>query len=421
MPHRIRRVKSVLLVVLLLTFPFIAGRAEEITFLYMNQSGYDPADILDRADAFRQLTGVRVKPVFVEYKDRYTLVTETARKTLPEYDLILLDLIWTADFARHGIIEPLPDPLDRAVRTGMVPRIYSAFDYEGRLWAMPFHVDFQMLYTNMDLLTKSGFSSPPRTLEEMTRMARAARDKGLIKYPLFDSWNEQEVLVCEFTWLTGAFGGSLTDASGRISCTTGPCLEALEFMTGLLKQGLMNPYSLDSEENFTSEVFQAGDCLFTTNWLWLIRLLGGAGKPAGPRWAVSPIPVSESAPAAAGGTTSVSGFEGLAVMARSAHKDAAWRFARYLDSPEFQGRHLEFMPAWKEVWDWPGTRRGDPLLSAKQRQIDGLRDRPVHPLYAKISAVLQRWIYRALSGTATPREALEEAQRAIDVLGGRTP
>jgi ABC-type glycerol-3-phosphate transport system substrate-binding protein len=117
----------------------------------------------------------------------------------------------------------------------------------------------------------------------------------------------------------------------------------------------------------------------------------------------------------------VSGFEGLAVMARSAHKDAAWRFARYLDSPEFQGRHLEFMPAWKEVWDWPGTRRGDPLLSAKQRQIDGLRDRPVHPLYAKISAVLQRWIYRALSGTATPREALEEAQRAIDVIGGRTP
>jgi multiple sugar transport system substrate-binding protein len=414
-------VKSALLLVLLLTVPLIAGPAEEITFLYMNQSGYDPADILDRADAFQQLTGIKVKPIFVEYKDRYTLVTEASRRTLPEYDLILLDLIWTADFARHGIIDALPDPLDRAVREGMVQRIYSAFDYGGRLWAIPFHVDFQMLYTNMDLLSEAGFSSPPRTLEEMRRMARVAKQKGLAKFPLFDSWNEQEVLVCEFTWLTGAFGGSLTDGSGRISCTTGPCLEALDFMTGLLKEGLMNPYSLDEEENFTSEVFQAGDCLFTTNWLWLIRLLGGAGKPSGPRWAVTPIPVSESAPAGTGSTTSVSGFEGLAVMARSVHKDAAWRFARYLDSPEFQGRHLEFMPAWKEVWDWPATRRGDPLLGTKQRQINGLRYRPVHPLYGKISAVLQQWIYRALSGSVAPREALEEAQRGIDVLTGQGP
>jgi multiple sugar transport system substrate-binding protein len=413
-------VKNVLVLVLLLTLPALAGRAEEITFLYMNQSGYDPADILDRADAFRQLTGIRVKPVFVEYKDRYALVTESARKALPDYDLILLDLIWTADFARHGIIEPVPDPVDREVKSGMVPQIYSAFDYEGRLWAMPFHVDFQMLYTNMDLLTRAGFSSPPRTLEEMRTMARTARGKGLVMFPLFDSWNEQEVLVCEFTWIAGAFGGSLTDSTGHIRCDTAPCIQALEFMTGLLKQGLMNPYSLDADENFTSEVFQAGDCLFTTNWLWLIRLLGGAGKPAGPRWAVSPIPVSSGAPVEAGGTTSVSGFEGLAVMTRSPHKDAAWRFARYLDSPEFQGRHLEFMPAWKNVWDRPGTRRGDPLLSVKQRQVDGLRYRPVHPQYAKVSAVLQRWIYRALCGTATPAEALGEAQRAIDVIVGDT-
>jgi multiple sugar transport system substrate-binding protein len=413
--------KSALILVLLCTFPFLDCTAEGITFLYMNQSGYDPADILDRADAFQKLTGIAVKPVFVEYKDRYPLVTDTARKAVPDYDLILLDLIWTADFARHGIIEPVPDAVDRVVKSGMVPQIYSAFDYGGRLWAIPFHVDFQMLYTNMDMLHGAGFTSPPRTLEEMELMARTARDKGLVKYPLFDSWNEQEVLVCEFTWMTGAFGGSLTDGSGRIACNAEPCVDALEFMSGLLKRGLMNPYSLDAEENFTSEVFQAGDCLFTTNWLWLIRLLGNAEKPAALHWAVSPIPVSASAPRGAGGTTSVSGFEGLAVMARSAHKEAAWRFARYLDSPEFQGRHLEFMPAWKEVWGWPETRRGDPLLSAKQRQVDGLRYRPVHPQYAKISGVLQRWIFRALSGTIAPREALDEAQRAIDVIGGSPP
>ena len=44
-------------------------------------------------------------------------------------------------------------------------------------------------------------------------------------------------------------------------------------MIGLLGEGLASPYSLESEENFVSEVFLAGDCMFTTNWGFQIRLL----------------------------------------------------------------------------------------------------------------------------------------------------
>ena len=144
-----------------------------------------------------------MKPVFVEYKDRYALVTETARKSLPEYDLILLDLIWTADFARHGIIEPLPDPLDRAVRSGMVPRIYSAFDYEGRLWAMPFHVDFQMLYTNMDLLTQGRVFLPAAHPGGDDAHGPGGKGQGSRQVSALRFLERAGGAVCEFTWLTG--------------------------------------------------------------------------------------------------------------------------------------------------------------------------------------------------------------------------
>ncbi len=392
----------------------LPAAAEEITFLYMKQSGYELADVVERAESFFKETGIRVKPVFVEYKDRYSLLRDSARKQVPDFDLLLLDLIWTAEFADRVMIDPVPAALVARVREGIVPKISSAFEYAGRLWALPFHADFQLLYTNLQLLERAGFSSPPRTLEEMATMAKEAKRRGVVRYPIFDSWDQQEVLVCEFTWLTGAFGGSLTDAGGRIDCVSLPSRRALSFMVSLLDEGLMNPYSLHSDENFAAEVFQAGDCLFTTNWLYLTGLLAKSSDPSPFTWVASPIPVSRDIPAGGPGTSSVCGFEGLAVAARSAHKPAAWRFARYLDSPEFQSRHLELMPVWREVWGRAETRKNDPWLSVKQRQIEGLVYRPVHPRYGLVSAVLQEWIFKALAGRVAPDEALRQAQARID-------
>jgi hypothetical protein len=236
-------VKRVLALLILLLFLAECASAEEMTFLSMKQSGYDLSDIVTKAQSFERATGIRVNTVFVEYKDRYSLVTAAATNRVPDHDLILLDLIWTADFATHGIIDPLPPALARSVTAGMVPGIYAPFEYHHRIWALPFPVDFQVLCTNLDLLSRAGYERPPRTIEELERMAKDAKRRGVLEYPVFDSWNEREVLVCEFTWLVGAFGGALTDRSGRITCTTPARVAALRFMTRLLAEGLVNPYS----------------------------------------------------------------------------------------------------------------------------------------------------------------------------------
>lgn len=411
------RLPLILLAILTVSSPL---RSQEIKFLYMKQSGYDLADIVAWADSFQKKTGIRVSPVFVEYEDRYHLILESAAKTAPDFDVFLVDLIWIADFAERKIIDPLPPALALKVKDGIVPNIYSAFSYHDLLWAFPFHVDFQMLYTNRDILTRIGHSSPPNTLEEMTRMARKAKEAGIIKYPIFDSWSPQEVLICEFTWMAGAFGGSLTDREGKIDCASPECVRALEFMTELLKLGLINPYSLQSDENFDSEVFLAGDCLFTTNWSFLIRpLQKNEGRDVG-SWALSTIPVSESTTQGGTRTSSVCGFEGLGVSSRSRQKQAAWSFVDYLASPDFQSRHLEFMPVWKAVWAQEQAQREDPFLGIKQLQITGLRYRPVHPRYKEISSILQQWIFQALRGQISPGEALRKAQAQIDEVTGRT-
>ena len=155
--------KILLAVSLLFSFAVLALPGEQIRFLYMKQSGYDLGDIVERGESFRQKTGIRVSCDFVEYEDRYNIILGSAAKTLPDLDLILVDLIWVADFAERGIIDALPAGLDRRVRDGIVPQIYSAFNYRDRLWALPFHIDFQMLYSNMDDLGRIGAAAPPRT------------------------------------------------------------------------------------------------------------------------------------------------------------------------------------------------------------------------------------------------------------------
>ncbi len=252
---------------------------EEISMLYMAQAGYQPSDIIARAVSFKELTGIKVNLSFVEYEDQYNLIIASSGEDRALYDIILVDLIWTADFAEKNIIDPVPDYLVGEVRKGIIPEIYTAFIYRDNLWAVPFLANFQLFYTNMDLLHRAGFHDPPSSLEEVVNMASTAKMKGVIKYPFFDSLRKQEALVCEYVWLAGAFGGSLVDKTGKIRLTTEPNLKALGFLIDLLNKGLMNPYSLNSEEVFASEVFLSGDCLFTTNWTFLTGLIKESSPP----------------------------------------------------------------------------------------------------------------------------------------------
>ncbi|HUX11921.1 MAG TPA: extracellular solute-binding protein [Spirochaetia bacterium] len=398
---------------------FLAGTAamtasaENLRMLYMAQAGYQPQSIQERAKEFTHDTGVPVDLTFAEYEDQYNLIAEAAAGKIPPFDVILVDLIWTADFARHHIIDPVPQPLVDRVKSGIIPEIYSAFEYRDRMWAYPFLANFQLFYSNSDLLHKAGFDRPPSTLEELVHMAELAKARGVADYPIFESWRKQEVLICDFVWLVGAFGGSLDAPHGRINVESTAARRALDFMVMLLKKGLVNPYSLQSDELFSADAFLWGDALFTTNWTFILGRMNEVPFNS-THFEASLIPVAEAEKKTASSTSTVSGFQGLSVMSNSRHKDLAWRFASYLSSPEFSRRHLEEMSVWKQVWNEAWTSERDPYLSIKRAELKGVHNRPAEPDYRSISAALQDWIYQALTGKVTSAVALAGAQREID-------
>ena len=407
--------KTALALTAALTLCSASAAAQEVRMLYIAQAGYQPRDIQTCAEEYRRETGREVKLTFAQYEDVYTLILQSAARAKADYDVVLADMIWMDDYASRGILAPVPEALADEVRQGMVDSIYLPFEIDGVLRACPFLANFQLFYVNRGLLQQAGFSQIPGTIEDMVAIARAAKKLGVKKYPLFDSWSRQEALVCEFTAMTGAYGGSLVDAEGHPKVDSPECIQALKLMVSLLAEGLMNPYSLQCDEVFAADAFLKGDVLFQSNWTFVTGRMQQGLYPGSEKLTAALMPVARAVKAERP-TATVSGYQGLAVTERSPRKEDAWAFVRYLGSPQFQRSHLSEMSVWEEVWNEERTRQIDPAVELKKIQLLGAIDRIRHPAYRTISLILQDGISKALNRRVLPDRALSDAQARIEAL-----
>ncbi len=388
------------LMVMFLLLSMQAAFAQSLTVLYMAQAGYDPLDVERRGDEFTLGTGVSVEFRFEEYDDIYDIVTGHEGEE-GAFDIVLLDNIWTADFAAREILEPVPHQIQLMIEEGMIPQIFSANMYNGTMWGVPFLANFQLLYTNMDLLKAAGYTRAPQTLAELREMATSAKEMGVIEYPIFDSLRPEEILMCELVWLSGTFGNEWNQPSDHIDFDTPENRKAVSFLSELLEEGLLNPYSLSSGEMFAADVFEYGDALFTTNWTFLIGRLQERSSAVPFAFDVSVIPSELDDEE----SSTVSGYQGLAVMRNSELKEAAWDFIMFLSSPQFQSRFLDEFPVWKEVWADDSVVAEDPFFAVKRQQVEGTKVRYTHPLYRKISDAIVGAVHRTLAGEISIDEA----------------
>ena len=409
---------AVVTLLLIIAIPSLA----EISVLYMAQAGYQPDEYIEMARSFQAKTGIKVNINFENYDDLYEKIIAETKKPISKYDVILLDLIWTAEFGEKKFVRPLDDKLTPAMKKDIAPAILDAFVYNGHIWAMPFLANLHFFFYNMDYITEAGFSRAPKTLEELVDQMRVMKEKGILKHPWFDSWREKEVLICEYVWLAGAFGGEITfDEKGEPIFNNGPGLKALEFMVNLLDEGLANPMSLEADELLVKDVFIAGDAAFTSNWTFQYALMNnsevsnivGAGK-------MGFLPVAEKFyNKYKYHSSSVSGFEGLAIMSNSQHPHEAWQYIRFITSPEVQRAHLEEMPVWLSIQNDPEVRRIDPVMELKAKEIASVHHRPKLVDYYEVSTIMQKYILLALKRELTPKEALDKAAEEIKKLRER--
>nr|WP_260408222.1 ABC transporter substrate-binding protein [Planomonospora venezuelensis] len=306
------------------------------------------------------------------------------------YDVLGLDVVWTAEFADAGWIVPLDRslfPLDRFLQ----PVVATAV-YRDKLWAVPYTANAGLLYYREDLLAKEGFT-PPRTWAELREQARALHDEyGIGGYA--GQFLAYEGLTVNFAEaVQSAGGGPILSRDGtQVTMDPAGAKTGLDFLMGGFREGWIPPESLSYKEEESRLAFQEGRLAFARNWPHAYgpaTQSGIAGK-----FTVTRLPGLDGP-----GSGSLGGTN-LALSAYSRRQKSAVEFIRYFTGLENQRRVLtqgSFPPVWAELYDDPALIKRFPYLPVLKQSILSATPRPVTANYDQVSLAIASAVSNALT------------------------
>jgi multiple sugar transport system substrate-binding protein len=321
-----------------------------------------------------------------------------------EYDVIDMDVIWTAEFASNGWIIPLPqsqfplgDFLKPAVDTAM---------YQGRLYAVPDYSNADLLYYRKDILAKAG-KQPPRTWAELQQLAETVAPRyGLYGYA--GTFAPYEGLTVNFAEAVQSAGGSILSSEGtKVTVDSAQALQGLEFLVHGFQQGWIPKVTLSYEEESAQNAFEAGKFLFLDNWPDVYAALsvpGPQNKVYG-KVGIAPLPGPD------GMSSSSLGGANLAISAFSQHQQTALNFIKYMTDEANERQMLKqgsFPPVWTQLYTDKSLWRSYPYLPVLEQAINSARPRPAITNYDQASLAISSAVYEALTRQKQPAQALAE-------------
>jgi multiple sugar transport system substrate-binding protein len=374
--------------------------------LFMKQAAYSEQDVKAMTDAFTAANpNVTVIPEYVAYDALHDKIVTDQVGGSGQYDIVLMDAIWPAEFAKAGIVTDITSKIPAEFKKGVFESAWTAANYQGKTYGVPWINDSKFFLFNKKMLADAGITAPPKTWDEVVTDAKAIKDKGLVKYPMVGSWKQAEAVICDWVQLAAAFGATdFVDADGKALFNTDGGLKALQFMKKLLDDGLMNPASLGFNEDDVNATMSAGQAAMALNWTYGYAVMNDVkqSKVAGQ------VDVIGSPGQGDVATSGVNGGMALAVTKGSKHPDEALAYALSIASQKSQEMDTSLaFPMWTASFDNPELTKSNPSFwAAAKTQFSGLVARPVVPYYTKLSNALQVAIQEALQGKVTPEEAL---------------
>jgi multiple sugar transport system substrate-binding protein len=319
------------------------------------------------------------------------------------YDVIAMDVIWTAEFASAGWIIPLESkmfPLDSFLR----PAVDTAM-YNGHLWAVPYYSNAEVLYYRKDILAKAG-KLPPTTWAQLEEQAKTVAPRyGMQGYA--SQLAPYEGLTVNFAEALQSAGGSILSPGGTVTVDSQQANTGLDFLVNGLREGWIPKASTTYEEESSWGDFESGKLLFLNNWPFIYSLAStpGPGNKVYGKVGVVPLPGLDGP-----GSSSLGGAN-LAVSAFSRHQATAIAFIRYLTSLAEERQLLVdsgFPPVWTSLYSDPATVKLFPYLPVVKQAILGAQPRPSIIDYDQASLAISSAVYQALTFQKSPQQALAE-------------
>ncbi len=372
-------------------------------------------------ERFVRETGIRVEhlPSPETSVGQLDLARKLLRERSTSPDLLGVDVIWP-----EIIDEYLLDlkPYFSSELSSLDAELVASYTVNGKVVAIPYHMQIGVLAYRTDLLRKYGYTHPPATWDELERMA-ARIQAGERAEGKKDFWGyvwqgaAAEGLTCNaLEWQVSQGGGRIIEKNKTISVNNPAAIQSWQRAARWVGW-ISPPGALSYTEADATNVWASGRAAFWRTWQWKYRLA---------HWREATLPDLTgytSVPGGAAARVGVLGGTGLAVSRFSAHPQEAMALLRFFINDELASeRNLAPAPGHSqpELYDLPWLV-GANTSSQKSGSPPRIISRPsdvTGQAYEKVSKAYMQAVHSVLTHERSATDAAALLERELVVITG---
>jgi trehalose/maltose transport system substrate-binding protein len=430
--HRFRHLGMAGILLLASLFPACHKSAPPVTITYFDSDGRGvPGDHRMIPDAYLQEftreTGIRVNdlPTPEDSGSKLNLAMDLLRNGAPAPDLYGVDTIWTGAMGDYLIDLQTYFASEISAED---PVIIESYRVHGKVIAMPNQpLGMQVLVYRTDLLARYGYKTPPRTWDELEKMAtriqageRAKGKKDFWGYVWAGAIaTDSEQLTMEgLEWQAAEGGGHIIESDGTVSVNNADVIRSWEraaHWVGTISPPSVVSYTATDAEN---KFWVSGEAAFLLSHAIVYEIFA-QDKPFRDQGGVTSVPAGKSARVA-----TIGGYA-LGISRFSAHRAEAVKFIQFMlrKQAEFRATHadksgrkveyFEVPPLMKEIYPWwykPGESEGSQIVS-RPSAVAGSN-------YEAVSKAYTRALHSVLTRESTaPAAAAALQNELVRIMG----
>ncbi len=383
------------------------GGTGPITYVQGKDNNGVLPGLISRWNAAHPDQKVTVKQQSDSADDQLQDLTQHFQSKDSSYDVVSVDVVWTAQFAANQWIVPLKG--DYALDTSaLLPPTVKAATYNGTLYAGPASSDGGLLYYRKDLVPTA-----PKTWDEL--IADCPK-KGSASGCYAGQYANYEGLTVNVAEAINSAGGQIVKDDGKTpNVNTPEAAKGLDFLVNGFKQGYIPKDAIGFKETESLNAFAGGNLLFLRNWPYAYAVLNGANSKVVGKFDIAPLPGPTGQ-----GASSLGGHS-LAISQYSKNKKTALEFIKFYESADLQKYFLDTgaqAPVLAATYTDPTLVQKYAYLPTLLKSIQTAVPRPVSPFYSAVTKAIETNSYAALQGQKSTQQALSDMQAAIATAGG---
>jgi sn-glycerol 3-phosphate transport system substrate-binding protein len=397
------------------------AQTTEISFFYpVAVGGAITKTIDDLAASFsKENPGIKVNPIYAGTYQETIVKALTAHKSgQPPVTSVLLSTDMFTLIDEDAIV-----PIDNFVKTAddkaWLNSFYKAFMLNsqsgGKTWGVPFQRSTIVMYYNKELLKEAGVSRPPETWAEMADAAKKLTKKDAsgkvtqygVQIPSsgFPYWLFQALAIQNDAVLANDPGNAVKFDDPKV-------IEALQYWVDLTKQGV-HPPGIVEWGTTPKDFFEKKVAMMWTTTGNLTNVKNNAKFDFG----VAMLPGNKRKGSPTGG-----GNFYIFKKSTPAQQEAAFKFIKWITQPEraaLWSIETGYVATSAAAYGTDSLRKYGrdfpPAVVARDQLPVSLAEFSTHD-NQRVTKALNDGLQAALTGTKTPAQAMQDAQREADRL-----